>query len=114
MSFADRALSLNPFDPLAFEAHMALGEAAVQDDRYDDASACFARAARAKPSFSTAYIYQAMALAQAGHVDRATNPLRRGFELEPAFSTRAFHEHHLADPLRERLVEGSRLLNLTA
>ena len=113
-SFSDRALSLNPVDPLAFEAHMALGEAAVQDDRYDDASACFARAARAKPSFSTAYIYQAMALAQAGHVDRATNPLRRGFELEPAFSTRAFHEHHLADPLRERWVEGSRLLNLTA
>ena len=36
MSFADRALRLSPFDPLAFEAHLALGEAALQDERYED------------------------------------------------------------------------------
>jgi TolB-like protein len=114
MSLADRALSLSPLDPLTFEAHMALGESAVQDDRYEDAAACFACAARAKPNFSTAYIYQAIALAQAGRTGRAMDRLRRGFELEPGFSPRAFSEHVLADSLRERFIEGSRLLGLTA
>ena len=113
-SFADRALWLNPFDPLAFEAHMALGESALQDDRCEDAAACFARAARSKPNFSTAYIYQAIALAQAGRAARAMDRLKRGLELEPGFSSRAFSEHALADPLRARLVEGSSRLDLPA
>jgi TolB-like protein len=57
-AFASRALRLSPFDPLAFEAHLALGEAALQDGRYDDAASCFASAARAKPNFSTAHIFR--------------------------------------------------------
>ena len=114
MSLADRALSLSPFDPLAFQAHMALGETAIQDDRYEDAATCFARAARANPKFSTAYIYQAIALSQAGRAGRALDQLQRGFQREPGFSTRVFYEHVLADPLRERFIEGSRFLGLTA
>ena len=112
MSFASRALRLSPFDPLAFEAHLALGEAALQDGRYDDAASCFASAARAKPSFSTAYIFQAIALALAGHADRAMPRARRGLELEPGFRSRMFFELGLGQPLLEKFTDGSRLLGL--
>ena len=111
-SFADRALRLSPFDPLAFQAHMALGEAALQEARYEDAPSCFARAAQANTNFSTAYFFQAMAMALAGHVAEAAPSIRRGLELEPGFHTRMFFELGLAPALAERLAEGSRLLGL--
>jgi adenylate cyclase len=112
MSLADRALRLSPRDTFAFQAHMALGEGALEEERFDDAAACFARATQAKPVFSTAYVYQAIALAQAGRPAQATNRLARGFELEPGFSTRAFFEHGLGDALRASLIDGARLLEL--
>ena len=114
MSFADRALWLNPFDPLAFQAHMALGEAAVLDDRHDDAASCFARAAQAKPNFSSAYIFESIALALAGHAAQGRPRARSGLALEPGFRSRLFVEHGLAQPLREKLAHGSRLLGLAA
>ena len=114
MSFADRALWLNPFDPLAFQAHMALGEAAVLDDRHDDAASCFARAAQAKPNFSSAYIFQGIASALAGQTAQGRHIARCGLALEPGFCTRLFFEHGLAQPLREKLADGSRLLGLAA
>ncbi len=113
-SFADRALWLSPFDPLAFQAHMALAESAVLDERYDDAAACFGRAARARPSFSTAHIFQGIALTLAGHTALALPKVRHGLALEPGFRTRLFFEHGWAEPMREKLVHGSRLLGLAA
>jgi TolB-like protein len=111
-SFAERALRLSPFDPLVFEAHMALGEAALQEARYGEAATQFARAAQASAEFSTAYFFQAIALALAGSHEQARLLLGRGFELEPGFRTRLFFEHGLAPPLADKLVEGSRLLGL--
>jgi len=112
MALADRALWLNPFDPLAFQAHMALGEAALLDDRHDDAAACFARAAQAKPNFSSAHLFQGIALALAGRAAQGRPRARCGLALEPGFRTRLFVEHGLAQPLREQLARGSRLLGL--
>jgi adenylate cyclase len=53
-AFADRraaaanhafvALRLSPFDPSAFEAHLALGMGTIGEGKYDEAAACFARA----------------------------------------------------------------------
>jgi tetratricopeptide (TPR) repeat protein len=114
VSLADRALWLSPSDPLAFQAHMALGEAALLDERHADAAACFARAARAKPNFSSAYIFQAIAMALAGHTAQGRSRARRGLDLEPGFRSRLFFEHGMAQPLREKLVDGSRLLGLAA
>jgi adenylate cyclase len=114
MAFADRALWLNAFDPLAFQAHMALGEAAVLDDRHGDAASCFARAAQAKPNFSSAYIFQGIALALAAHAAQGARRARCGLALEPGFRTRLFYEHGLVQPLREKLARGSRLLGLAA
>ena len=111
-SFANRALRLSPFDPLAFQAHMALGEAALLEARYEDAAACFARAAQANANFSTAYFFQAIALALAGRVEEAQPFVRRGLELEPGFRIRMFFELGLAPALAERLAEGARLLGL--
>ena len=111
-SLANRALRLSPFDPLAFEAHMALGEGALQEERYGDAAACFARAAQANASFSSAYFFQAIALAWAGREAEAQPLVRRGLELEPGFQIRLFFEHGLAPALAEKLVKGSRLLGL--
>ena len=111
-SFANRALRLSPFDPLAFEAHMALGEAAIREGRYEESAACFARAAQASANFSTAYIFQAIALALAGRNEEAGPFLRRGLELEPGFRIRLFFEHGMAPGLAERLIGGSRLLGL--
>ena len=79
MSLADQALSFSPTDGFAFQAHMALGETALQEERFKDAASCFARAAQAKPNFSSAYIFQAIALAQAGRHGQASNCLARGF-----------------------------------
>ena len=111
-SFAERALRLSPFDPLAFEAHMALGESALLEARYDDAAACFAKSQQANAKFSTAYFFQAIALAWAGRKEQAEPFVRRGLELEPGFRVRLFFEYGLAPALAEKLVEGSRLLGL--
>ena len=112
MSFARRALQLSPFDTLAFEAHLALGESALLDGRYDDAASCFAAAARAKPSFSTAHLFQAIALALAGRADRAGPRAAHGLELEPGFRSRMFFELGLPEALTERFTDGARLLGL--
>jgi TolB-like protein/Tfp pilus assembly protein PilF len=112
VSLANEALRLSPTDGLSFQAHMALGEAALEEERFTDAASCFARAARLKPNFSTAYIYQAIALAQAGRANQASDRLARGYELEPGFSPRAFFEHDLHDSLRASLVAGAGRLGL--
>jgi TolB-like protein/Flp pilus assembly protein TadD len=112
VSLADQALRLSPTDGLSFQAHMALGETALAEERFTDAASCFARAARSKPNFSTAYIYQAIALAQAGRASHASDRLARGYELEPGFSPRAFFEHDLNDSLRASLVAGAGRLGL--
>ncbi len=111
-SFADRALRLSPFDPQAFQAHMALGESALQQARHDEAAHAFAAAGRVNTNFSTAYLFQAIAMALAGRPEEAKPVVRRGLELEPGFRIRVFLEYGMASLLRERLVQGARLLGL--
>ena len=91
---------------------MALGEAALQEKRYDESAACFARAGQASTNFSTAYFFQAIALALAGRNDEARLCVDRGVQLEPGFRIRLFYEHGLAPALADRLVEGAKLLGL--
>jgi len=109
---ASRALRLSPFDPLAFEAHLALGETALRQERYNDAAACFARAEQANINYSTSYLFQAMAMALADRADEAGHIVRRGLELEPDFRFRLVFEHGFAPPIAAQLLEGSRRLGL--
>ena len=110
---AARALQLSPYDPLAFEAHMALGEGAASESRFDDAAECFGRAARANPKFSTPYFFRGMAQALAGHADRAGPALRLGRELEPHFHTRMMFEIGMEPALAHELAEGARLVGFS-
>ena len=85
---ADRALRLSPFDPFAFVAYCALGAAAVQETRYDEAASHFAKAVQANPRFSTLHFFQAASLALAGRKEEALPIAQRLLELEPAFRLR--------------------------
>jgi adenylate cyclase len=111
-TFATRALRLSPFDSLAFEAYMALGEAALLDDRYDEAAAFFAQSAQANAKFSTAYFCRAFSLALAGRMEETKNSVERGLELEPGYKFRMLHKMRIAAPLLERFEKGARLLGL--
>lgn len=111
-SMANQALRLSRTDPLAFEAHLALGEAAIMEQRYADAAACFSRAAVAKPNFSTAYVFQGISLSLAGETEAARPVIRRAIELEPDFRFRLFQELGLAQPLVDALFEGASALGL--
>jgi len=90
--YANRALRLSPFDPLSYEAHVALATVRVRQGRYDDAVACIAKAVQANPRFSILYALQASALAQAGRADEAKVAARKLLELEPTFRVQPFIE----------------------
>jgi tetratricopeptide (TPR) repeat protein len=111
-AFADRAFRLSPFDPLAFEANLALGDLAISEARHDDAAACFARAVQINPNYSTGHFFRAIALVLAGRQDRAELAAGEGHKREPEFSTRIMHEVGLAPAIIERFLEGARLLGL--
>jgi tetratricopeptide (TPR) repeat protein len=112
-AFAQRALLLSPFDPLVFEAQMALGETALQEERYDDAAAFFAEAAHANIDFSTAYFFEAIALALLGRMSEAQALADRATKLEPGVSARLFSEHGgINQMLLRQLLSGAKLLRL--
>jgi Flp pilus assembly protein TadD len=81
-NYAQRALRLSPFDPLAYHAHHALTAAACLEERYDDAVLHAARLAQASPNFATHVMIHAFALALAGRtvgarLQRDVGPERR-------------------------------------
>jgi adenylate cyclase len=109
---AKRALRLSPFDPFSYEAHNALGLAAVQEARYDEAALHFANAVQANTRFSTLYFFQAVALVLAGRLEEANPIVRRAFELEPGFRNRFFLDIGLVPAIANKLVEGAHLLGM--
>jgi len=109
---ANRALRLSPFDPFASFAHNALGAATIQEARYDEAAAHYAKAVQANPRFSTLYFFHAASLALAGRAEEARPVVRRLLELEPSFRSRFIFEVGYAMTITERFVEGARLLGL--
>jgi adenylate cyclase len=111
-TYAERALRLSPFDPLVFEAHMALGFAAVQEARYDEAASHVAKAVQANSGFSSLYFLYAMVLALAGRTEEARPIVRRGLELEPTFRVRLFFEAGIVPAIVDKLADGARLLGL--
>jgi adenylate cyclase len=88
--YANRALRLSPFDPISYEAYLALGCVRFREQRYDDAAAFYAKAVQANPRFSSLYAGQAMALAMAGRIKESNSQARQLLELEPTFRVRSF------------------------
>jgi tetratricopeptide (TPR) repeat protein len=112
ISFARRALRLSPFDPLAFEAHLAFGMVAMARERYDEAALHYAKIIEIRPNYSTAYLQRAVALALAGRAADAAPDVRRGLELEPAFQNRVYHQWAFTPALGQKFFEGGRILDL--
>jgi TolB-like protein/class 3 adenylate cyclase/Tfp pilus assembly protein PilF len=111
-TYAHRALRLSPFDPLAFQAHLAFAMAAAHEERYDEAAAWMAKCAEANPNFGGFLGAQAAHLALAGRMDEARSVCARALELEPGLSIRTARSHGLAQALEAELVQGYRLLGL--
>jgi tetratricopeptide (TPR) repeat protein len=109
---ASRALRLSPFDPLAFQAHAALGFVALLEARYDEAASHHARAVQGNPHFGVLYFNQAVSLALAGRLNEARPIVRRGLELQPGFQTRIYAESGVAPELIAKVTAGARLLGL--
>jgi len=91
---------------------LALGAAAVQETRYDEAASHFARAVQANPRFSTLYVFHAASLALAGRQEEAQPIVQRLLDLEPGFRLRLLFEVGVAQAVVDRLAEGGRMLGL--
>ncbi len=109
---AKRGLRLSPFDLFSYEAHNALGLAALHEAHHDEAALHFANAIQANSRFSTLYFFQAVALALAGRLEEANPIVRRALELEPGFRNRFFLDIGLIPAIADKLVEGAHLLGL--
>jgi adenylate cyclase len=109
---AHRALRLSPFDPMAYLAHAALGVVAMQEARYDDAAASYAKAAQTSSGYGPLYMGQAAALALAGRLQEARAIARRGLELDPGFRVRTFLEFGMPADIADKYANGGRLLGL--
>jgi adenylate cyclase len=110
--YAQRALRLSPFDPLAYVADLAIAMAAFQEGRYEASAAYWAKCDRANPGFAGFAQGQAMALALAGRIEEAKRIFARGVELEPGFCIRTIIEMGLVPALAEKYVRAARLLGV--
>ena len=112
-TYANRALRLSPFDPVAFAAHGALGHVAFQEARYDEAASCYAMAVQANPRFSLYYFLHAAALALAGRVEEARPIVAQLLELNPGVRSSEVFEYALLNrALADKFMEGARLVGL--
>ena len=112
-SYANRALRLSPFDPVAFAGHGALGHVAFREARYDEAGSCYAKAVQASPRFSLYYFLHAAALALAGRAEEARPIVGQLLELDPGVRVSEVSEYALLDrAFTEKLTEGGRILGL--
>jgi TolB-like protein/class 3 adenylate cyclase len=111
-AYADRALRLSPFDPLAYVAHVGLAIAAVHEGRYEESAAQWAECARVNPGLGTFLMAQAWALALAGRLDQGKRILSRALELEPGLCIRTIVEAGFPPAVAERAIHGGRLLGL--
>ena len=92
--------------------HLALGIAALQEERYDETAAWWGKCAEANPKFGMIVVAQAQALALAGRIQEARTVLARGMELEPSASIRTIRELGYIPALEEKLIRGARMLGL--
>jgi adenylate cyclase len=112
ITYAHRALRLSPFDPLAFQAHLGLGIAAMDEERYDDSAAWMAKCVEANPDFGGFHGAQAASFALAGRMEEARSVCARALELEPGLTIRTARSHGLAPAIEAKLVQAYRLLGL--
>jgi adenylate cyclase len=109
---ANRALRLSPFDPAIFQAHLALGFAAIVEERYDEGALHCARAVQANSRFGYLNLFHALALALAGRLERAAPIARRAMEMVPFWRIGMFSAFGWAPEIADKMIAGARLLGL--
>ena len=104
-TLAERGLRLSPFDPSAWIGHVCFGNAAVVEQRPDDAASHYAAAVHLSPQFAALHACHAMALALADRREEAGAAVRRTLELDPSFRfgpvVQLLHDPGFADTLRK-------------
>jgi adenylate cyclase len=111
-TYARRALRLSPFDPLTFQAHLALAIAAFHEERYDESATWWAKCSQANPDFGGFVMGQASALALAGRMEEARSATARALALEPGLSIRTVLELGYAPAIEAKCVQAYRLLGV--
>lgn len=90
------------------EFYFALGIAAIQEGRYDEAASHFAKTARAVPGMGY-HFFHISALGLAGRAEEARPIVRLAMELYPRVRIGAIFKWGLVREIAEKLAEGARL-----
>ena len=109
---ATRALLLSPFDPLTYEAHLALGVATLHQGQYEEAASWWERCSRANPKFAAFAAAHAHALALAGRMTEARAIYAKALELEPNLSNRALRSLGYAPEIEALWLRAAHLLDV--
>ena len=86
----ERAIRMNPIDPLLPPSFVGMGIALIELRRFDEAIVAGKKAQRQKSSFWLAYCCLASAFAHPGREAEAREALARLLEFDPAFTISAF------------------------
>jgi len=87
---AQRALRLNPFDPLNYLAHNALAISYFQRGQYEDARDAARRSIQSNPQFGMSHAFLAAALVRLGCIEEAKAEARQAVANDPNFSIGRF------------------------
>ena len=112
VELARRALRISPFDPFVFNAHFALGHAAMSADRFDEAASHYAKSVQANPHFIALHGCYAIALALAGRLDEARQAAKKALELDPSARVGLLLLNVADRDLAQRLRKGAALAGL--
>jgi TolB-like protein len=86
----ERAIRVNPIDPLLHSSFVGVGIALIELRRFDEAIVAGKKAQRQKSSYSPAYCCLASAFAHLGREAEAREAVARLLEFDPAFTISAF------------------------
>ena len=114
IEWAEQALRLSPFDPMATNAWIALFNGNFQRGRYEDAVNAARKAVQSNPGFSIAHMFLAAALAGLGRTDEAKSAAARVLALQPNFRIGEWRAAispvpELSEPLTEALRQAGLL-----
>jgi tetratricopeptide (TPR) repeat protein len=88
----NRAIQLNPRDPLSFIAFNGLAVAHYFAGRYEEAFKCADRAARQNPDYAAAQVMVAVSAAMADREREAQDAVRRLLRLDPSYRFENFRD----------------------
>ena len=86
----ERAIRMNPTDPLLHPSFVGMGIALIELRRFDEAIVAGKKAQRHKSSYAPAYCCLASAFAHLGREAEAREAVARLLEFDPAFTISAF------------------------